>query len=303
MKSTLQSRRQFQKLAGAAACGTAFVPALLSASPEEQVDRRVFAMSDLHIGKIADGRDGAEWLQLALADVAANIPDIAYGLTLGDITQNGDVEGLDSYLGQTRGHRIPKWFELAGNHEYYHGNIGNYTSMVRSTAPLLHLDGNVAWFFLSDGKESRQGDLTDATLAWLKAGLTEHRDKIIVVCSHQLVANTVRLSHKPPFQLHPIDKLQEILDSCPIDLWMFGHEHHSPYAKDKIVRKNNTTFINVASMSHAYGTKGSGSVILDFKNGARELRMRRRDHDHHRFMKEFEVAIPLRSACSFPEKG
>ncbi len=302
MKSTLQNRRQFQKFAGVVACETAFVPALLSASPEEQVDRRVLAMSDLHIGKVDDGRDGAEWLQRALADVAENIPDIDFGLTLGDIAQNGDVEGIGFYLSQTRGHRIPKWFELAGNHEYYHGNIGNYTSMIRSTDPLLHLDGNVAWFFLSDEKESREGNLSAATLAWLEKGLSRHRGKNIVVCSHQLVANTVRRSDDPLFQLHPVDGLQKILENHSVDLWMCGHEHHHhPYTREKIVRENGTTFVNVASINHAYGTTQSGSVVLDFKNGAREIRLRRRDHDHRRYLDAFETSVPLRVACRLPK--
>ena len=300
----LQNRRQFQKLVGAGACGMALGPALSAAPAGNEVSRRVLAMSDLHIGKVADGRDGAEWLRRALADVAENIPDIAYGLTLGDIAQNGDVEGIGFYLSQTRGHRIPKWFELAGNHEYYHGNIGNYTSMVRSTAPLLHLDGNVAWFFLSDEKESREGNLSAATLAWLEKGLSKHRNKNIVVCSHQLVANTVRRSDDPLFQLHPVDGLKKILENHPVDLWMCGHEHHHrPYTRKKIVRKNGTTFVNVASINHAYGTTQSGSVLLDFKNGASEIRLRRRDHDHRRYLDAFETSVPLRFACRLPERG
>jgi len=297
IKTAQQTRREFLKLAGAGTLGVALGPSLFAAPSEKQVTRRVFVMSDLHIGKIADGRDGAEWLQRALADVAGHLPDVAYGLTLGDITQEGQADGLDAYLQQTRGSDIPKWFELAGNHEYHQGHIANYTTRIRSTDPMLHIDGNIAWFFLSDEKASRIGNLSDATLTWLKDGLTEHRDKIRIVCSHQLVADTVRRSRESPFQLHPVDKLQRVLDECPVDLWMCGHEHHRPYDRNKIVRKNNTTFINVASMTHAYNTKGSGSTILDFTNGGREIRVRRRDHDQQCFLPELEQTIPLRSAC------
>ena len=297
MVSNKQTRQNFLKLSGAGVCGGAMAPALFAASSERQVSRRVMAMSDLHIGRIDDDKDGAEWLRLALEDVATNLPDIACGITLGDITQHGRGDDLDLYLKHTRSHRIPQWFELAGNHEYYHGHIDEYTQRIRSLDPLLHVDGNIAWFFLSDEKDSRKGNLTDSTLDWLRENLRKYKDHITVVCSHQLVANTIRNSDQTPFQLHPVDKIQAILDEYSVDLWMCGHEHHSPYTREKVARRGNTTFVNVASLSHSYGTRGSGSTILEFSNGSRELRVRRRDHDQGIFRKEFEIVVPLRMEC------
>ena len=297
-----RNRQQFLKIAGVAGCGVALAPSLQAAPPVGRVSRRVMAMSDLHIGRIDDDKDGSEWLRLALEDVARNLPDIAYGITLGDITQHGQGSGLDFYLRHTRSHRIPQWFELAGNHEYYYRHIGEYTKRVRSLDPLLHLDGNIAWFFLSDEADSREGNLTDSTLDWLRANLRKYKDHITVVCSHQLVAHTVRLSDQAPFHLHPVDKIRDILKECRVDLWMCGHEHHSPYTREKIARCGHTTFVNVASMSHSYGTKGSGSTILEFSNGSRELRVRRRDHDQGVFRKEFETVVPLRTECRVGER-
>ena len=302
-KSGRRNRKQFLKIGGVAGCGVALAPSLLTASAEERISRRVMAMSDLHIGRIDDGLDGSEWLRRALEDVARNLPDIDYGITLGDITQHGQGGGLDFYLHHTRNHRIPQWFELAGNHEYYHGHIDEYIRRIRSLDPLLHLDGNIAWFFLSDEADSREGNLTDSTLDWLRENLLKYDDHITVVCSHQLVANTVRNSDEAPFQLHPVDKIHSILKECPVDLWMCGHEHHRPYTREKIARCGNTTFVNVASMSHSYGTKGSGSAILEFVNGSRKLRVRRRDHDQGGFRKEFETVVPLRTECQVGESA
>ena len=296
MEPNRQTRRHFLKLAGAGTFGVAVVPSLFAAPSERQVSRRIMAMSDLHIGRVDNDKDGGEWLRLALEDVAQNLPDIAYGITLGDITQHGRGDDLDFYLKHTRSHRIPQWFELTGNHEYYHGHIEEYTQRIRSLDPLLHVDGNIVWFFLSDEADSREGHLTDSTLEWLRTNLQKYKDHITVVCSHQLVANTVRKSEQTPFQLHPVDKIQAILEECSVDLWLCGHEHHSPYTREKIARLGDTTFVNVASLSHSYGTRGSGSTILDFSNGSRELRVRRRDHDQGIFRKEFETAVPLRMA-------
>lgn len=73
-----------------------------------------------------------------------------------------------------------------------------------------------------------------------------------------------------------------------------NHEHHTPYSKGHIARVKDTTYINVASMSHAYKTGSSESYLLEFKTGAKEIVARRRRHDSKEFVPEFEVIIPLR---------
>lgn len=259
--------------------------------------RRVVAMSDIHIGNVDDGQDGAYWLEQALADLDANVPAIDYGLVLGDLTQNGFADDLKKYMRLRDASGIPEFYELAGNHEYYRGNIGQYQNLIRSIDPYAKLDGNLAFFFMSDMEKSRPGQWTPEACDWLEGQLRMHHDKILVVCSHQLVPGTVRKSDEAPFCLNPAPRIKKMLAEHPIDLWLCGHEHHSPYTAAKIVRHGNTTFINIASLSHAYGTGASGSIVMDFTEGASAIQIRRRDHDHKTYFDAYDVSAPLRTAC------
>jgi len=239
------------------------------------------------------------WFSRALKDVKENVGPMSYALTLGDISQHGRGESVRKYLDIRNKSSIPRWFEVAGNHEYYYGGIGNYTKNVRSTAPYMFIDGNIAWFFISDEKGSREGNLSDSTIAWLKKNLETHKDKILIVCSHQIPANTVHKSDEDAYCLHPKDKVADILATRPVDLWLCGHEHHGPYVAGNRARKDNTTFINVASMSHAYGTKESQSFILEFKQDEKKILARRRRHDDQSYTPEFDMEIPLRGEIAF----
>ncbi len=293
------ARRRFLKRMGLGViAASAFGASPLLAQSSSSI-RRVLVMSDIHIGLTADNLDGSEWFSRALAELKKNVAPLSYALTLGDITQNGDRDSLNKYLGLREKSSIQRWFELAGNHEYYRNGISNYTDLVRSTKPYHVIDGNIAWFFISDEKNSRPGNITDSSYAWLKKTIALHRDKVLIVCSHQLPSNTIRSSDEDVFCLHPKEKVADILETYPIDLWLCGHEHHKPYSDASITRKNNTTFINVASMSHAYGSGMSESFILEFKTNAKKILARRRTHDSQSFSEKFDVEIPVRSEITF----
>lgn len=293
------TRRQFLKQisVGVAAAGSLGTSTLFANPSSSQM--RVSVMSDLHIGRIADGLDGAEWFARALTDIKNNAGPIRYALTLGDITQSGDRASLIKYLALRNRSSIQQWFELAGNHDHYKNGIGNYITLIRGTEPHHFIDGNIAWFFISDEKHSGRGDITDKSYQWLKKKIALHKDKVLIVCSHQLPPDTIYNSDKEARCLHPNEKVEEILSSNPIDLWLCGHEHMLPYTRANIARKGATTFINVASMSHAYETKASGSFILEFRKDAREIVARRRNHDSRSYSEQFEVKIPVRSAIHF----
>lgn len=296
------SRRQCLKHLGSgivATCALGAVPLFAEASSNR---RQVFVMSDLHIGRIVDGLDGEQWLARALMDIKENAGPISYGLTLGDISQSGDRDSILKYIKLRDASSIPQWFELAGNHEYYTDGIGNYTSLIRSTDPYLFIDGNIVWFFVSDQAVSRQGDMTSSTCRWIKKNLELHQDKVIIMCSHQLPANTIRRSDEDVFCLHPKEEVEDILATGLVDLWLCGHEHHTSYSKEKIARVGDTTVINVASMSHAYGTSASGSFILEFQSGANRMLARRRTHDTQCFPDEFCVEIPVRNSISLGQQ-
>ncbi|WFB36818.1 metallophosphoesterase [Kiritimatiellota bacterium B12222] len=297
MNRTWISRREFIEKVGLGVIGLVASAALGSENTKTARTRRVIAMSDIHIGKVDDGQDGLYWLEQALADLDNNVPSIDYGLVLGDLTQNGYADDLKKYIQRRDDSQIPAFYELAGNHEYYNGNIEQYQTLIRSTDPYVKTDGNLTFFFMSDMEDSRSGQWTDASCDWLEAQLEKYRDNVLIVCSHQLVPNTVRKSDDAPYCLDQGDRIKEILEKYPIDLWLCGHEHHSPYTAEKITRKGNTTFINIASVSHAYWTGASGSIVMDFTEGSSELHIRRRIHDNGTYPSAFELNVPLHVPC------
>jgi predicted phosphohydrolase len=305
-RERVERRRFLKELGAGVSAAVALGPlGVLGAPPPAR--RRVWAASDLHIGlgdKRADGIDGEEWMARALKDLAANTGPLDYAVVCGDLTQNGKAADLEKYLALRNGSGIPAWYELAGNHEYYHKGIGNYRRLIRSTDPYEMLDGNVAWLFLSDEKHSRQGDLTAGTLDWLRERLAALRDHVVIVCSHQLVHGTVRDSGRSELRLHPRAAIEAVLAEHHVDLWLSGHYHHNrARSVDETTARDGTTFINVASLSHAYFTGASQSFVFEFEAGRKEIVGRCRLHDESRFVEELEVRVPTRVAPRFDHRA
>jgi hypothetical protein len=293
-------RRNFLRRMGcglAAASALSAVPLLAGPPPRR---RRVLAMSDVHVGLPAHGLDGAQWLSRAIDDLDRNVGPFDYGLTLGDITHGGDRRSLVEYLRRRNRSRIQRWFELAGNHDHHRDGIAHYQELVRSTAPYCFVDGNIAWFFLSDENNHRPGHVSEQSSQWLRKQLESHRDKVVVVCSHQLPPDTVRRSDEHIFRLLPRDEISDILERFPIALHLCGHEHHRPYSNACVATEHGTTVINVASINRAYDTGDSASLVLEFEDGAREIVARRRSHDRQTFQQRFEVRIPLQTRIALP---
>ena len=291
------TRRRFLKISGIGATGL-----LLSATGINRVfpysdkdTRRVLVASDLHIGKIDDGQDGEIWFARALDDLNENIGPVDYAVVLGDIAHDAQKSELLKYIKIKDESDISEWFELAGNHEFYGNRINYYRELLRSEKPYLHVDGNIVWCFLSDELHSRPGNITEESAAWIKEKLAEYDDKIIIMCSHQLIRGTVDESEKPPLNFHPHERIEEILKSSKIDLWLCGHLHHGrPHSKKDVVRKGSTTYMNIASMSHAYGTGVSQSCILEMNQGDKFITARFRNHDKKEYDKDNSVLIPTR---------
>ena len=293
------NRRKFlwQIGAGVSAIG-AFCTKSISTNTHQR-SRHALVLADAHIGLIADSLDGAEWLSRAFSDIRENVLPIDYAVFLGDMVHKGTNKLLDLYIKLRNQSKIVKWFELAGNHDYGINGLKNYNALIRSSKPYSFIDGNIVWFFLSDEAPDVPGYISDATCQWLKESIVHHQDKIIIVCSHQLVYDTVFASLITSRYIHPKEKLGDILSESTVDLWLCGHAHFKPYSQEAIVRKSGTTFINVASLSHAYGTKESQSFILEFKNNEKKIKARRRVHDNKSFSDKLEVEIPLRSKINF----
>ncbi len=280
--------------AGAATLGALGTQAALGAPAP--ASRKVWILSDLHAGFEEGGKDGAEWFEAACKDMQEAKISIDYAMTLGDISHRAVDTHIQRYLDIRDRSGVSKWYEIAGNHEYHEGKAEAYTRMVRSIDPYSVIDGNIAWFFISDEAPGVAGNLTEKSCQWLEQQLAQHADKTTIVCSHQLVKGTTFRSEQAQRFIEPADRIAGIIAKSKIDLWLAGHEHHTPYNKEHICRKDDTTYINVASMSHAYNTGSSQSYLMEFVPGSMEIIARRREHDGKRFLDEFAVKIPLRHA-------
>lgn len=291
----MKNRRQFIKITtSAAAVGAIGIQSSPAATNTKL--RKVWVMSDLHCGYVEGGKDGAEWFTLACKDMQQDHKDIAYAMSLGDLTHGGNELQLKNYITTRDGSGIKTWYEVAGNHEYHGDKADAFVKLIRSTDPYSIVDGNLVWIFLSDQKAGVAGELTPEGCDWLEAELTKHKGKSIIVCSHQGIKDTTIDTDLSSRFLSPPDRIAAMIAKSNIVLWMSGHAHHKPYSAEYVKRVENTTYINVASMSHAYNTKSSQSFLLEFKPGSKEIIARRREHDTQKFMPEFEVKIPLQHA-------
>jgi 3',5'-cyclic AMP phosphodiesterase CpdA len=291
------NRRDFLKLsataAGAAlALGNHCAYLAPDDSPVPTPTKRIFVCSDIHIGYEEDGLDGEMWLANALSDLT-NLSPINYALVLGDIAHNGLLEEFQKYRSIREQSRIPEWHELAGNHEYFNEDIASYYSTVCPYTSYMVSDGNVVWFLLSDEISGPEGNITDKTFVWFIDQLSKNQDKILIVCTHQCVYGTIRDSTEDVRYIYPKEMIAEILNRFRIDLWLCGHQHYYPYSSEDMYFDGKTTFINISSLNHSYGTQMSQSVLIDLNQGAQQITARRRSHDLHAFDGRFAVSVPV----------
>ncbi|MBD3392808.1 MAG: hypothetical protein GF418_11955 [Chitinivibrionales bacterium] len=291
-------RRRFMRLtAGAFGLTLGQAALCIPASSDAVARRRILVCSDLHIGHSADdsgNKDGEEWFVDGLADLDASAGRIDYATVLGDIAHTGEASEYNSYLQAREQSGITEWYEIAGNHDYWGENtIDEYRELINSHLTFGFIDGNMLWLMLSDEEHSTGGEIGDATHGWVKSMIAEHKpDKNIIICSHQLVYETVRKSTDHNRYMEPLDNISDILETGAVDLWLSGHQHSMPWTREDRHYDGTTTFLNVASMTHAYDTLESQSFVLEFEQGAPIASARRRVHDKESYAQT--LAVPLR---------
>lgn len=295
-------RRRFMRNMGLAALGTALYPASSLARGPDPEKRRVAVFSDIHIGREWNGIDGADWFEMALADIFWNVGPVSYAITLGDITHEGDLASLEKYKALRESSAIPCWFEIAGNHDHWNRGIRNYRRVLGNPAPHVHIDGNIAWFLVSTESSNCAGYISRRNIRWLERSLARHANKVRIVCTHQPPYRTVRKSSEPDFCLHPRWRIRNLVKDRKIDLFLCGHEHHEPYSGACMDSLGGTTLINAASTSHAYGTGFSESLTIDLEEESKIIRIRRRHHDGETWADEFEMEVPLRNRISLKKR-
>jgi predicted phosphodiesterase len=255
-------------------------------------DRRVWLLSDVHAAYWADRRDGADWLKMAVQDLRDNVQDVAYAVCLGDMTHQSAAAGFRKYTEVRDAAHLGRWYELAGNHDYRAIQSGLYARYVKSPLRSVVLDGSTAWFLVSAQSGGSAGLISQDGADWLCRNIQRHQaDKNIIVCSHHLVYNTVLYSKQVSRYLHPKERVADVLKRVRVDLWLCGHAHSRPRTPDCAATRGRTTFVNVASVSHAYGTRMANSCLLEVANGSRNALIRCRDHDRGRYLAEHDVRV------------
>lgn len=255
--------------------------------------RRIWVLADAHIGLEVDGRDGADWLALAIDDARQHLAPIDYALFLGDASHRYQPQEFREYVRLRRASGIPWWYEIAGNHDYHGVERGDFQRIVRAPLRYSVVDGNVAWVFFSAERGRAAGLMSEETADWLVRRLARYQDRNVIVCSHQLVHDTTDRSDHFERYLHPAERVAAILRQCRVDLWLAGHYHSRPRVERDATVRQGTTFINAASVSHVYNTAASNSFLLEARQGARVMRARCRVHDTGRWAPAFEVRVPF----------
>jgi len=272
-------------------------PGINPSAPDLSTGRRTaWAWADTHAGKDWDGVDGGVWARRSMREMIRNVGRPDYVLQLGDVTHAYKDAEFQEYARLRDRSGIGRWYEIVGNHDFHGTESGLYQKYIGKPHRYVVLDGNVAWVFVSAERGRAAGILRAPTRRWLRNVVAKYQDRNLILCSHQLVVNTVRRTHpEQDFEavLNPRRWVSELRRHYRIDAWLAAHEHGPRRTRDQVARKGRTTFINVASFSHAYHTEACNSYLLVMRAGARELWARCRDHDRRKFIGAFSAHIPL----------
>ena len=255
--------------------------------------RRIWVFADPHIGHVADGKDGAEWLEAAIDDVRTNVGKVDYVISLGDMTHASQPEELVRYVGIRSKSGLAPWYEISGNHDFTALRAGLTSSIAGVSRYWSLTDGNLAFFSLPHERCNAAGLFLPEVAAWLRQAIAGESDKNIIMCAHTFPYCTVEMSHKATRSLFPRAFVADFLRDVRVDVWLGGHIHSKPQSEARSHQRDGTTFINAAAVSHVYGRSASLSFILEIEPGATTMRARCRLHDEKRDLEDWSLNITL----------
>jgi predicted phosphodiesterase len=268
---------------------------------EAKSRRYVWVIADQHIGQQADCKDGSEWLMQAIEDIKTYIvPD--YVINLGDISAHSSEEELNKYVDIRARSGIKSWYEIVGNHDFKSVISGLYTRTVSCPKYWTLRDGNLLFLSLPCERSNAAGLFVPEVAEWLGTSIKKAADTNIIICAHSFPYDTVEFSCRPARCIYPVESLKKFIEQNKIDVWLGGHIHFHPRTVTYAVKKFGVTFINAGSITHAYGTGGSYSFLIEFVNGSKQITAKCRNHDKHEFMKEFEVVMEFHYPVSLGQQ-
>jgi 3',5'-cyclic AMP phosphodiesterase CpdA len=163
---------------------------------------------------------------------------------------------------------------------------------------------------LSVERDGAAGRISRETFQWLRQTIDSYKDRNVIVCTHQPIHDTVTNSWKEwrsifvyeetgkPYEHGHVTEeqfreVERMLDDARVDLWLCGHAHSGPRDANWSVKRGRTTIINVASITHAYGTGACRSFVIELKSGSKLLAAKSRNHEKNSFEPKFSIDVDL----------
>jgi 3',5'-cyclic AMP phosphodiesterase CpdA len=249
--------------------------------------RRIWLLSDAHIGQAQAGRDGADWLRLAVDDMRAAPPD--YIFNLGDMSCSSAEAQLRTYAEIRQASGMGPWWELVGNHDHASLARGFYDTYVGCPRYWAVRDGNLLFLSLPAEQGCAAGLFLPGVEAWLRRSIAEAGAVNVIVCAHTFPRGTVIYSERFHRQLHPPRAVEAFLRENEVPLWLGGHIHFAPRTTADAARRGRTQFVNVASVSYVYNTGMSNSFVLEVEAGQTHYCLRCRDHERRDEVAAFRI--------------
>lgn len=261
----------------------------------EILNRTVWLCSDIHIGNTMEEGNGKKWLTDAINDINDHYPNIDYATVLGDLTEIGLKEEFDIFEQCLKKSYLDEWYFITGNHDVLNGSssLEEFQHFTKQPLDYVLHDGNMVFIFLSDHGNSSLMVIEERRLSILQKILElYHENTNVILCTHHQVNDTIRGSTQAIRHIWPEEVIAKFCSDYSIDLWISGHYHLDPFNKEKdFIRKNNISFLNIASLSHLYNTNESCSTIMSFNDRDTHLLLTRRSHDTQKETDSFKVSL------------
>lgn len=239
-----------------------------------------------------------------VADVVHLGLPIDMAVIAGDLLKSRSGDEAFNWFLQTRA-TVPvrRWYEIAGNHD--RRSSPQFERYFQRPSAYGVSFGNVLMLLLSDTEPSSETEVTDASFAWWRRMVLEHREHILLTVSHaQLKGSGLLGSIFPSRVIVDSQRFEEVLRQAPVTLWASGHSHlphHLPGTFACREELGGSCFINVSAID-AGSLGGSESRFLLFSEGSDRLLIRSRDHARGRFNEDLDIVVTLPHPFVYPEE-
>ncbi|MDR2494153.1 MAG: metallophosphoesterase [Spirochaetaceae bacterium] len=124
-----------------------------------------------------------------LREVVASDPAVRFVAVLGDITQNGRAEDLETFINTVRSFQVP-CYPVIGNHDIYHNNWPVWRDLVGSTSYKIEIEtgGNRDALLILDSANAFFGS---SQIGWLDAELEAARGRVFVFTHTNLFTESI----------------------------------------------------------------------------------------------------------------